>query len=120
MRILEAGQGNLLAEMKVEENHINHFKMMHGGVITTLADTLSTTAFLTLHVKENDVFTGPKSASVRLDVTFLKPILLDSVVVIKCSTINQGKTLAYAQIDFTDRVSGKMLAKGNHLMFIKV
>lgn len=119
VNILTAGQGNLMAEIRVDENYTNHFKMMHGGIITTLADVLSSAAFLTLHVEENDQFTGPKNVSVKLDMTFLKPIPLGSVVIIRCSTVNQGKTLALAQIDFEDKVTGKILAKGSHLMFVK-
>ncbi|XP_074602237.1 acyl-coenzyme A thioesterase 13-like [Brevipalpus obovatus] len=119
VNIVSAGQGDLTAEIKVEENHVNHFKMMHGGIVTTLADILSSAAFLTLHIKENDVFAGPKNVSVKLDMTFLKPIPLGSVLIINCSTVNQGKTLALAQVDFKDKVTGKILAKCNHLMFVK-
>ncbi|XP_074605394.1 acyl-coenzyme A thioesterase 13-like [Brevipalpus obovatus] len=120
VNIVDAGGGKLTAEIKVDESHINYFKTMHGGLIATMADTLSTTALQTLNIKsDTDEIKEPQSVSVKLDITFLRPIPLDSEIIIKCSTVNRGKTLAYAQIDFMDKTTGKILVKGNHLMFIR-
>ena len=62
VKVLSAGDGKLLCEMKVDESQQNRGGTLHGGVTATLVDTLSTTALMTTGV-------GKPGVSVDLSVS---------------------------------------------------
>ena len=64
MQIISAGQGNCLAELKVDEEHVNVAGVLHGGMTALLVDIVSTLALVT-----NE---GAKpGASVDLNVSYV-------------------------------------------------
>ena len=46
MNVLSASPGNVVCEMKVEEEHTNRGGTLHGGLTATLVDIISTTAIM--------------------------------------------------------------------------
>ncbi|XP_051668805.1 acyl-coenzyme A thioesterase 13 [Manacus candei] len=46
MKLVSATPGNIVCEMKVEEEHTNRYGTLHGGLTATLVDVVSTAALL--------------------------------------------------------------------------
>ena len=47
MRVVSAGNGNCCCKMVVEEEHENRNGMLHGGMVATLVDIVTTAGLMT-------------------------------------------------------------------------
>jgi MGC89869 protein len=107
----------LKAELKVKQEHTNSSDTLHGGLVATLIDRLSTLALESKFIhKEHDKW--PHSVSVNLEISFLNPVQVDDTVLIHCSTLKMGKTLAHLDVNVINKCDGKLIAKGKHIKFI--
>ncbi|EHB09598.1 Acyl-coenzyme A thioesterase 13 [Heterocephalus glaber] len=93
--------------MKVEEEHTNKQGTLHGGFTATLIDSISTMALL---------FTerGVPGVSVDMNITYMSPAKIGEEIVITANILKQGKTLAFASVDVTNKATGKLIAQGRH------
>ncbi|XP_062952969.1 acyl-coenzyme A thioesterase 13 [Cynocephalus volans] len=97
----------LVCEMKVEEQHTNKMGTLHGGFTATLIDNIST---LLLLCSER----GVTGVSVDMNITYMSPAKLGEDIVITAHILKQGKTLAFASVDLTNKATGKLIAQGRH------
>ncbi|XP_049998694.1 acyl-coenzyme A thioesterase 13 [Alexandromys fortis] len=105
--LVSAAPDKVICEMKVEEEHTNKFGTLHGGLTATLIDSISTMALMGTE-------RGLPGVSVDMNVTFMSPAKLGEVVVITAQILKQGKTLAFASVDLTNKTTGKLIAQGRH------
>ncbi|KAF5925096.1 acyl-coenzyme A thioesterase 13 [Diceros bicornis minor] len=105
--VVSATPGKVICEMKVEEAHTNKMGTLHGGMIATLVDNISTMALL---------FTerGVPGVSVDMNIAYMSPAKLGEDILITAHILKQGKTLAFTSVDLTNKVTGKIIAQGRH------
>ncbi|XP_053207993.1 acyl-coenzyme A thioesterase 13-like [Panonychus citri] len=116
--IVKAGGGNLTAEVVIDKEHSNRSGGLHGAFIATLVDVMSTLALASSEVEliSGDVadFSESASASVALNVTYIRPMTIGQTLLIECSTLNRGRTMAYLNVDLLNKDEGKLIARGTH------
>uniref|UniRef100_A0A5F8HCZ3 Acyl-coenzyme A thioesterase 13 n=1 Tax=Monodelphis domestica TaxID=13616 RepID=A0A5F8HCZ3_MONDO len=105
--LLSASPGKVVCEMKVEEEHTNKLGTLHGGLTATLVDVISTIAFINTE-------RGAAGVSVDMNITYLSPAKLGEEILITAHVLKQGKTLGFASVDLTNKITGKLVAQGRH------
>ncbi|KAK4881941.1 hypothetical protein RN001_005260 [Aquatica leii] len=113
VNIIEAEKGICVAELLIEEEHTNPMRGLHGGLMATIVDSLTSYALFT-HEKVQ----GIPSVSVDLNMTYTKSVGIGEVIQIKAETIKAGYTLGFAECTITNKTSGEVLAKGTHTKYI--
>lgn len=107
MTVVSAVPGKVICEMKVEEEHTNKMGTLHGGMTATLVDCVSTYALLCTE-------RGAPGVSVDMNITYMSPAKMGEDILITAHILKQGKTLAFASVDLTNKVTGKLIAQGRH------
>ncbi|XP_006787914.1 acyl-coenzyme A thioesterase 13 [Neolamprologus brichardi] len=105
--ILSASPGKVVCEMRVEEEHTNRGGTLHGGLTATLVDIVSTMAIM---YSER----GAPGVSVDMNITYMNAAKMGEDVLITAQVLKQGRSLAFATVDLTNKVTGKIIAQGRH------
>lgn len=105
--LVSAAPEKLICEMKVEEQHTNKFGTLHGGLTATLVDSISTMALMCTE-------RGAAGVSVDMNITYMSPAKIGEEIVITAHILKQGRTLAFASVDLTNKATGKLIAQGRH------
>ncbi|XP_012890696.1 PREDICTED: acyl-coenzyme A thioesterase 13 [Dipodomys ordii] len=105
--VVSAAPEKLVCEMKVEEQHANKLGTLHGGLTATLIDSISTMALMCTE-------RGAPGVSVDMNITYMSPAKIGEEVVITAHILKQGRTLAFASVDLTNKATGKLIAQGRH------
>uniref|UniRef100_A0A8C3WIT8 Acyl-coenzyme A thioesterase 13 n=1 Tax=Catagonus wagneri TaxID=51154 RepID=A0A8C3WIT8_9CETA len=105
--VVSAVPGKVICEMKIEEQHTNNKGTLHGGFTATLVDCISTYALLCTE-------RAAPGVSVDMNITYMSPAKVGEDVVITAHVLKQGKTLAFASVDLTNKATGKLIAQGRH------
>lgn len=92
MRVTQIGPGYAVAEMKIEERHLNGVNTVQGGAIFTLADLAFAAA-----CNSYGIVTVASNAS----ITFFRPAK-GQMLIAKATEISRGKTLCTYNIDVFD------------------
>ncbi|XP_065200245.1 acyl-coenzyme A thioesterase 13-like [Planococcus citri] len=111
VEVIYAGNGRFIGEMLIEPEHTNIYGSLHGGFTATLIDICTSIAMSTHPRKGNGV-------SVDLNISYLKPGLLNERIVITADTIRVGKTMGFSEAVITSKASGDILAKGMHTKYV--
>ncbi|XP_052440894.1 acyl-coenzyme A thioesterase 13 [Carassius gibelio] len=107
VEVLSAAPGKVVCELKVEEEHTNKGGTLHGGLTATLVDMISTTAIM---YSER----GAPGVSVDMNITYMNAAKIGEDVLITAQVLKQGRTLAFATVDLTNKANGKLIAQGRH------
>ncbi|XP_026144971.1 acyl-coenzyme A thioesterase 13 [Carassius auratus] len=107
VEVLSAAPGKVVCELKVEEEHTNRGGTLHGGLTATLVDMISTTAIM---YSER----GAPGVSVDMNITYMNAAKIGEDVLITAQVLKQGRTLAFATVDLTNKANGKLIAQGRH------
>lgn len=104
MQIEQAEKDELVARLTVTTAVCTTGKIMHGGALMTLADTLGAMgAFLNLPE-------GAKATTtIESKTNFLGPAPLDSEIVARCTPVHIGRRMSVWQTDIK-RADGKAVA----------
>uniref|UniRef100_A0A8C5YN05 Acyl-coenzyme A thioesterase 13 n=1 Tax=Marmota marmota marmota TaxID=9994 RepID=A0A8C5YN05_MARMA len=105
--LVSAAPEKVICEMKVEEQHANKMGTLHGGLTATLIDSISTVALLCSE-------RGLPGVSVDMNITYMSPAKIGEEIVITAQILKQGRTLAFASVDLTNKATGKLIAQGRH------
>lgn len=111
--LVSAAPGKVVCEMKIEEEHTNRMGTLHGGLTATLVDSISTMALLCTEM-------GMPGVSIDMNITYMSPAKLGDDILITAHVLKQGKTLAFASVDLTNKANGKMIAQGRHTKHVGV
>ncbi|NXU91777.1 ACO13 thioesterase, partial [Xiphorhynchus elegans] len=112
MKLVSATPGNVVCEMKVEEEHTNRFGTLHGGLTATLVDVVSTAALLYTE-------RAAPGVSVDMNITYTSAAKIGEEVLITAQILKQGRNLAFATVDLTNKATGKLIAQGRHTKFLE-
>lgn len=110
--VISASEGRLDCALKVEREHTNQNGTLHGGMICSLVDMLSTLAIGT--TKDNKF-----GVSVDLGVSFLSAATLGETITISSEVVRTGKNLAFAKVEVKNK-DGKFIATGNHTKYMNI
>ncbi|XP_036907279.1 acyl-coenzyme A thioesterase 13 [Sturnira hondurensis] len=105
--LVSAAPGKVTCELRVEEEHTNQYGTLHGGLTATLVDSVSTLAILCTE-------RALPGVSVDMNITYMSPIKVGEDVVITAHILKEGRTLAFASVDLTNKATGKLVAQGRH------
>ncbi|CAG0914906.1 unnamed protein product [Notodromas monacha] len=111
VKIVSAGGGNVVAEMSVTEADTNRGGTLHGGLTSTIVDSVSTVGLMT---------TGPNlpGVSVDLSVSFLKAAKIGDIISIESETVKVGGSLAFLRVVLKNKQTGDVIALGSHTKFL--
>ncbi|KAM9383783.1 acyl-coenzyme A thioesterase 13 [Pholidichthys leucotaenia] len=105
--VLSASPGKLVCELRVDEEHINRGGTLHGGLTATLVDVISTVAIMSSE-------RGAPGVSVDMNITYMNAAKLGEDILITAQVLKEGRTLAFATVDLTNKTTGKLIAQGRH------
>ncbi|XP_074998325.1 acyl-coenzyme A thioesterase 13 isoform X2 [Calonectris borealis] len=111
MKLLSATPGKIVCEMKVEEEHTNRGGTLHGGLTATLVDVVSTTALLYTE-------RALPGVSVDMNITYTSAAKIGEEILITAQILKQGRNLAFASVDLTNKATGKLIAQGRHTKYL--
>ncbi|XP_060071041.1 acyl-coenzyme A thioesterase 13-like [Ylistrum balloti] len=111
LRIVSGEGGSMVCEMDVLPTDRNSHGTLHGGMICTLADAVSSWAF---HVVERTQV----SVSTGLHVMFMKPAKVGTTIIIEARTVKRGRKMVFLEVTITDKEKGFIVAKVNHSKLI--
>ncbi|XP_059174991.1 acyl-coenzyme A thioesterase 13-like [Physella acuta] len=111
LSVISGGDGLCCCELKVSPKMLNVSGSLHGGVTASLIDAVSTYALMTTG-------TGRPGSSIDLNISYMRPIKLDDVIVISAKTLNCGKKIAVSTVDISSKQTGKLVAQGRHTKFV--
>ena len=103
--------------MKVEKEHLNRGGGLHGGLSSTLVDTITTCALMT-HNDDKAESSIQAGVSVNLNVTFIKGAKENDEIVIDARTIKCGRTLAFLECEIRNKKCNSILVRGTHTKFV--
>ena len=98
-------KGTVSAELLIEPSLCNAYSTLHGGAISSLVDIVGTMALLTYDPLRPGV-------SVELNVSFLRPAKVESVVSVEGRVLKSGKLLGFTEVVITQE--GSVIAVGRH------
>ncbi|KFZ64967.1 Acyl-coenzyme A thioesterase 13, partial [Podiceps cristatus] len=111
MKLLSATPGKVVCEMKVEEEHTNRGGTLHGGLTATLVDVVSTTALLYTE-------RAMPGVSVDMNITYTSAAKIGEEILITAQILKQGRNIAFATVDLTNKATGKLIAQGRHTKYL--
>ncbi|XP_015673874.1 acyl-coenzyme A thioesterase 13 [Protobothrops mucrosquamatus] len=107
MKVVSANPGKVVCEMKIEEQHTNRGGTLHGGLTATLVDIVSTAALIYTE-------RGAPGVSVDMNITYMSSGKIGEEILITAEVLKQGKTLGFANVNLTDKATGRLIAQGRH------
>ncbi|XP_068787766.1 acyl-coenzyme A thioesterase 13 [Struthio camelus] len=111
MKLLSATPGKVVCELKVEEEHTNRGGTLHGGLTATLVDVVSTAALLYTE-------RGVPGVSVDMNITYTAAAKIGEEVLITAQILKQGKNIAFASVDLSNKATGRLIAQGRHTKYL--
>ncbi len=103
MEVLELAEGYARLVVPVEKKLNNLLGVVHGGVLSSLADAAVAIAIRTI------IEPDKKPLTVELNINYLGPIYGDQVIA-EAKIIRQGRAIVVGDVDITDK-TGRLIAK---------
>lgn len=99
-----AEQGKVVISCKRREDLTQQQGLLHGGVVTTIADVTCGYTALTVIPEGQEVLT------VEFKINLLRPVLAEKIVATG-NMVKAGKTLIITEAEVRDAVTDKLIAK---------
>jgi uncharacterized protein (TIGR00369 family) len=112
MEVLETGEGFCKIRIPRQRRYDGIYDSLHGGILTTLADSVAAYAILTLTGADQPM------ATTDLNIRFLAPCMTGVTAVAK--VIKQGRTMCPVNLElFDDNGALVAVAQVNYMLFGK-
>jgi len=111
MKVREVGMGYCVLEIDLERKHLQPFGIVHGGVLASVIESVTSWALFYGIEDENDGLT-----TIDLKLNYLSPAVSGKAIA-EGRQIKLGKTLGYAEGQVKDE-SGKLIAHGTSTLMI--
>lgn len=112
MKVVKLAEGYARLIVPVEERMKSMFGGLHGGVLSSLADSAVAMALFTM-IKPDE-----KPVTVELNINYLRPVQGDQAIA-EARIVNRGRTIAVGDVDITD-ISGRLIAKSRATYMVVV
>ena len=103
MKVVELAEGYARLTAPVEDRMNSIGGALHGGVLSSIADSAVAMAIFATTKPEE------KPLTIELNVNYLKPIQGDQVIA-EARIVSRGRTIAVGDVDITDK-AGRLVAK---------
>ena len=103
VKVIPTPDGCVKLELEVENRHSNCYDILHGGVLTTMADTAMGAACFMLN---------KKVVTVSITMEFMHPIKLGMKIFTDAKVLSEGNRVMICECRLTDEY-GKLFAKSN-------
>lgn len=108
VRLISAGQGSSIARLNVKKIHTNSLGVVHGGVLTTLADIAMGYACGSLSMQ--------KVVTVELKMSFMRPVYSGKLLA-EGKVLKKGEHLLFASCLIFDKDGQQVVAAlGTYMM----
>lgn len=107
--MLDYGDGKAQCSIALQPHHLNTGGRVHGGVLTSLADTTAGVAVRSIRPE------GTFTATTDLSISFIRPPKGDSLLA-SATVVHAGKQLYRVEIDINS--AGKLVARSNATFMI--
>ena len=112
-------QGKFVVELKVDEQLANAGKILHGGLIASLVDGVSTIALVNTQLRKSGV-------SLNINVTYIKAVRINESILVEGRVVKCGSKIAFLEADlYLKDKSGSnelkkenLVATGSHTKYI--
>ncbi len=111
MKVLEIGLGYSILEIDLDRKHFQPFGIVHGGVLASVIESVTSWAIFYGIEDENDGLT-----TIDLKLNYLSPAISGKAIA-KGRQIKLGNTLGYAE-GHIENEGGKMIAHGTSTLMI--
>eukprot|EP00271_Cylindrocystis_brebissonii_P006697 TRINITY_DN19475_c0_g1_i1.p1 TRINITY_DN19475_c0_g1~~TRINITY_DN19475_c0_g1_i1.p1 ORF type:complete len:172 (-),score=26.57 TRINITY_DN19475_c0_g1_i1:821-1336(-) len=109
---VEAERGRCVVRLPVTEQIQNRYGTLHGGATSTLIDTVSSAALMTIIGLEGS------GVSTDLNVTFISAARLGDIVEVEGTVLKAGRTLAFLEATIRKLPGNEIVARGRHSKFV--
>ena len=103
-----AERGHVVGRVKLRDEHLNYNEVVHGGVISSLVDSVAGGCVRTVRSLE-EIKARPHATS-DLHVVYLSPAT-GAELVAEGRIVKQGRTAIFTEVDVTDD-RGRLVARG--------
>ena len=104
MRMVEVEVGRVVFECEPDESVYNPNGVVHGGLVSTLADTVAACAV------HSTLELGLAYTSIDLNVSYLRPVTVDSGILRATGLVTKpGRRVAFSKAEIVDQ-AGKLVA----------
>lgn len=107
VEIVPTNDGCVRLELDVKDCHSNPYGILHGGVLTTMADTAMGAACLMYN---------KKVVTVSITLEFMHPVPMASRIITDAKVLNEGRHIFNCECAMIDE-SGKIFAKAHAVFF---
>ena len=111
MKVLEIGFGYSILEIDLEKKHFQPFGIVHGGVLASVIESVTSWAIFYGIENENDGLT-----TIDLKLNYLSPAISGKAIATG-RQIKLGNTLGYAE-GHIENEDGKMIAHGTSTLMV--
>ena len=103
IKVVELAEGYARLTVPVIERMNSVLGALHGGVLSSLADSAVAMALFTM------IEPREKPVTVELNINYLRPVQGDEAIA-EARIVSRGRTIAVGDVDITDK-SGRLVAK---------
>ncbi|XP_034480847.1 acyl-coenzyme A thioesterase 13 [Drosophila innubila] len=112
VKITGGGEGRCVGEFTVEDEHLNHEGSLHGGLMATIVDHITSYALMTKG--------SHPGVSSSLNVNYLAAAKCGDIVEVDANTVHAGRKMAYIDCVLRIKQNGKVIAKGGQTKFVDI
>ena len=103
MKVVELAEGYARLTISVDQRLDSRNQALHGGVLSSLADSAVAMAVFTI------IKPMQKPVTIELNINYLKPLQGEQAIA-EARIISRGRTIVVGDVDITDD-TGRMIAK---------
>lgn len=107
VEIVPTDDGCARLELEVKPQHSNPYDILHGGVLTTMADTAMGAACL---------MRNKKVVTVSITLEFLHPVPMSSRIITDAKILNEGRHIITCECEMID-ADKKVYAKAHAIFY---
>jgi acyl-CoA thioesterase len=107
-KILHLDHGKAVIQWTPRTAHLNRFQTVHGGAFSGLVDSVGAIATLS---------TLKRVVTIEMQVSYLKPGKIDSVITATGKVISEGRSLIRTEVEIKDQ-HDDLLVKGHLTFFV--
>ncbi len=108
VEILPNEDGGVKLALTVAEKHSNCYDILHGGVLTTMADTAMGAACFARN---------KKVVTVSMTIEFMRPVLIGTKIITNAQVLHNGNQIMICECGLLDD-AGILFAKVNATFFV--
>ncbi|CAK9300693.1 unnamed protein product [Gordionus sp. m RMFG-2023] len=113
LQLVSCADGKCIAEMDIKKEHANIANTLHGGLIATLIDHVTSFAIVSLQYPHLE-----PSFSINMNISYLNKSKVGDRIVIEGDCEKHGVNISFARAKIYDKISKNIIATGDHVKFI--